>query len=267
MSFLESIQHGLEKASQEATRLAKIQHLQSVANDLNFKTAQQGQYLIAQAMNMYHRGILAQGELTAICQQIALYEQQINEVGAEIQKLKKNEDAQEDQQVTAVPPPPTGYPAVPAQPYPTGTVPPPYPAYPNTGAYPVQTGYPGYPASPGNEQPTQQLSTSNEPPTSPGAPAQVNEAPAQATPHKSSTHHRAAATTAETSAPAPAAGQSSAQSDTAGTYPGGTLPPIYSPFAANPAPTDTTPPEAKPAAEPRRTKKTTDNPSAQDKQA
>ncbi len=34
MSFLESVQHGIEKASQEAARLAKIQHLHSVANDL-----------------------------------------------------------------------------------------------------------------------------------------------------------------------------------------------------------------------------------------
>src|SRR6266851_9665131 len=85
MSFLESIQHGLEKASQEAARITKIQHLHNVTTDLTFKASQQGQSLIAQAMDLYRSGHLAQGELAAVCQQITTYQQQINEVQEELQ--------------------------------------------------------------------------------------------------------------------------------------------------------------------------------------
>src|SRR5579885_2089203 len=143
MSFLESIQHGLEKASQQAARLTKIQHLHNVANDLNFKASQQGQNLVAKAMEMYHNGILAQGELTSICKQIADYQQQLNEVQEELQRLQSDE---EEQEIPAPPAPAPGYaaypPTAPGQVY-AGTVPPGYPAYPTPPA-----GYPAYPATP-----------------------------------------------------------------------------------------------------------------------
>ena len=194
MSFLESIQHGLEKASQEATRIAKIQHLHNVANDLTFKTSQQGQSLVGKAMEMYHQGILAQGELTAICQQIATYEQQLTEVHEELQKLQTAEDAT-SQQTTPVPPTQAGYPTpAPQAGYPAYPAQPGYPAYPTPQpgyAYPAQAGYPAYPgtpvppaypAAPAGKIPTQPLSA---------VPAQQSAADtqAQAAPHKSPVHH------------------------------------------------------------------------------
>lgn len=104
MSFLESIQHGLEKASQEAARLTKIQHLHNVINDLTFKTSQQGEKLIAQAMEMYHNGHLGQGELVAICQQIATYQQNINEVHEELERLHQSgESADQPEDASAQP--------------------------------------------------------------------------------------------------------------------------------------------------------------------
>src|SRR5258707_3751370 len=127
MSFLESIQHGLEKASQEASRITKIQHLHNVANDLSFKASQEGQTLITKALEMYHQGILAQGELVAICQQIATYQQQLNEVHEEIQRLQ-SDTGNEGQQA---PQPPQ-----PVQAYAPGAVPPGYPPYPAQSAYP-----------------------------------------------------------------------------------------------------------------------------------
>lgn len=240
MSFLESIQHGLEKASQEATRIAKIQHLHNVANDLNFKASQQGQSLVAKAMEMYHSGLLAQGELTAICKQITDYQQQLNEVQEELQRLQQAAD-EAAQQGALVPPAPAGYPAyppaAPGQPYAPGAVPPGYPAYPappaGYPAYPAPAGYPayppqaGYPAYPGAPvPPTYVAPPSSEPPTAPGAPAQP-----QAAPHKAPVHHKAPAP--EAAAPTAATGEQAAPG--AGTYANGVLPPVFSPFVNNPA--------------------------------
>jgi hypothetical protein len=275
MSFLESIQHGLEKASQEAARITKIQHLHNVANDLTFKASQQGEQLVARAMEMYHSGLLAQGELTSICQQIATYQQQLKEVQEELQKLQKPED-ETAQQAAQIPPAPAGYPAYPpappAQAYPSGTVPPAYPPYPAPPAgypaypapagyppYPTQAAYPAYPApaaQPG--YPAYPTSPSGEPPTSPGAPVPASEietqplavssepptspaAPAQensaAAPAQAVAHKAPARHhTAAQEVPAASAGNQSGSVPAAGTYANGTLPPIYSPFAKPAAP-------------------------------
>jgi len=270
MSFLESIQHGLEKASQEASRITKIQHLHNVVTDLTFKASQEGQTLIAKAMEMYHQGILAQGELVAICQQIATYQQQLSEVHEELQRLQND----------APPEPQIPQPPQPAQAYAPGVVPPgyppysapqagyPYPAPPAGYPYPAPpAGYPAYPVAPGypaspsgepptkpgapvqsDEPPTQPLALSNEPPTAPGAPAQNVQAEAQpqAAPHKPRQHHAAApapeATPAATNDQATAA---PAPVPAAGTYANGVLPPIFSPFANKPA-AEPAPAEAEP---------------------
>ena len=270
MSFLESIQQGLEKASQKAAQLTKIQHLHNIANDLTFKASQQGQNLVAKAMEMYRNGTLAQGELTAICQQIATYEQQLGEVNEELERLKSPEDAAQAEM--PAPPVATEYPAhlpPPPQGYPAGTMPPSYVPYPTPQvsytAYstPVQPGYPVSPSGepptrPGapvqeSEIPTQMSASSSEPPTRPGAPVQESELPTQLvnTPPDQPTisaqetqvalhkpHHHAA-TPKDTPEPAPATDAQEkhrAKADPkAGTYANGTLPPIYSPFASKPA--------------------------------
>lgn len=229
MSFLESIQHGLEKASQEAARITKIQHLHNVTTDLTFKTSQEGQRLIAQAMELYRSGHLAQGELVAVCQQIATYQQQINEVHEELQRLQKPEENAEPQAVPLAPPPtgyPAQYPAYAAPVAPTG-----YPAYPSAPIQPNYQGYPAYPSSPSGEPPTKPgtaipevqdaIPVSNEPPTQPGARKQ--EADAEKAPaHKK---HQASAEPTSTATSAP------------GSYEDGVLPPVFSPFTNHPAPT------------------------------
>lgn len=225
MSFLESIQHGLEKASQEATRITKIQHLHNVVNDLTFKTSQQGQTLIAQAMDMYHNGRLGQGELVVICQQIATYQQQINEVQEEIQRLQQHEN-NPDQQAVPIAPPPTGYSAYP-QDAPTQ-------AYITPTAPLVQPDNPTYP-----------IATSTEPPTILSAASQdiqtqmppSSEEP-QPKPHPAKKHVSHKASNAE----APGEDQTPAEAEatstaTPGSYAQGVLPPVYSPFAAQPGPT------------------------------
>jgi hypothetical protein len=277
MSFLESIQHGLEKASQQAARITKIQHLHNVAHDLNFKASQQGQNLVAKAMDMYHSGILAQGELTAICKQIADFQQQLHEIQEELQRLQGEGD--EQQELPAPPPLAPGYQgyaqAAPAQAYTPG-----YPAYPAPPAgypvpppgYPAPAGYPpqgDYPASPGlpaqqsdpappvpsSKQPTQPLTLASGPAPAPEEPA-AESAPA-AHPHKA-THHRAA----PAAVPASAADQQSAPPP--GTYANGTLPPIYSPFAQSQA-ADAPPEPDTPAKPHHSSKKAASDATAQEK--
>lgn len=103
MSFLESVQHGIEKASQEAARLAKIQHLHGIINDLTNKTNQDNQNMIAKAMELFQDGHLTQAELQPFCQQIVTYQQQIAEVQAEIQKIHEEAHAPEGSQAPAAP--------------------------------------------------------------------------------------------------------------------------------------------------------------------
>jgi hypothetical protein len=218
MSFLESIQHGLEKASQEAAHITKIQHLHNVATDLTFRVSQEGQTLITKAMELYYGGALSQGELVAICQQIATYQQQMNEVHTELQQLQSSQE-ESNQPEAAVPPPPApaGYPAyppaAPPQAYAPGTVPYAYPPYPAQAAgypaYPAPAGYPPtypqpayapYPAVPSSETPTKpgapapdatiyapSPTPSSETPTRPGAPAPEAPTPSSETPTRPGT--------------------------------------------------------------------------------
>lgn len=201
MSFLESIQHGLEKASQEASRITKIQHFHNVINDLTFKASQQGQTLIAQAMDMYHNGRLGQGELVVICQQIATYEQQINEIQGEIQRLQQHEESA---------------PQAPIPPVPS-------PAY---SAYPQEA----------PTAPLLQPSDNSEPPTVPAQASQVAQeaSPPPAKPKRHASTHKESSTA--TPPEAPASTETPATS-APGSYAQGVLPPVYSPFAAAPAPT------------------------------
>jgi hypothetical protein len=154
MSFLESVQHGIEKASQEASRLAKIQHLHNVITDLSMKSTQQSYELAAQAMELFHSGKLTQSELTPLCQQIATYQQQIAEVQDEIKRLQAEAHQPHAEQPsmpdTATPPPP-GYPpyptppsSYPPYPYPASTAATPLPPYPAPHPY----AYPPYPGVP-----------------------------------------------------------------------------------------------------------------------
>ncbi|MGH2510101.1 MAG: hypothetical protein ACRDHZ_22200 [Ktedonobacteraceae bacterium] len=103
MSFLESVQHGIEKASQEAARLAKIQHLHSIINDLTNKTNQDNKDMLAKVMELFQGGHLTQDELLPFCQQITTYQQQIAEVQAEIQKIHDEAHAPEGSQTPTAP--------------------------------------------------------------------------------------------------------------------------------------------------------------------
>src|SRR5713226_168998 len=132
MSILESVQHGLEKVSLEASYLAKIQHLHAVINDLTFRCGMDHQALANKAMELYAAGHLTQNELLPLCQELANFQQQIEQVKAELKQLQEN--------------PPTSYTHQPGGP---GPVPPGYAAaYPGAPSVPVYAAYPGTPGAP-----------------------------------------------------------------------------------------------------------------------
>src|SRR5229473_3360867 len=139
MGILESVQHGLEKVSQEASYLAKIQHLHEVINDLAFRSNMDHQALANKAMELYAGGHLSQNELLPLCQELANFQQQIEQAKAELKQLQEN--------------PPTSHAEQPAGP---GPLSPTYPAYPGAPvppagyfAYPGTPGYAAYPGTPG----------------------------------------------------------------------------------------------------------------------
>ncbi|WP_052889935.1 hypothetical protein [Thermogemmatispora carboxidivorans] len=136
MSILESIQHGLEKAAQQAARLARIQQLQLVLNDLSYKASLEHRTLSNQVMELYFNGKLSQGELVPLCQNLATLEQHIKEIQQELERL--HGEGQEEA---------GGAPAAASEPLPAGpsasspASPAAYPAYsppfPPVATYPV----------------------------------------------------------------------------------------------------------------------------------
>jgi hypothetical protein len=157
MSILESVQHGLEKVSQEAAYLAKIQHLHAVINDLTFRCNTDHQALANKVMELHAGGHLTQNELLPLCQELANFQQQIEQVKAELKQLQENPPTSHAEQPAGPGPLPPGYPAYPGAPvppagyfaYPGTPLPPGYAAaYPGTPGAPVYAAYPGTPGAP-----------------------------------------------------------------------------------------------------------------------
>ncbi len=131
MGILESVQHGLEKASQQASYIAKMQHLHTVINDLTYKSSLDHQALATKTMELFKAGHLTQSELLPMCQELDNYLQQIDEVQGELKKMQDNPPAGHTAQPGAPAAPPQGY-----------------LAYPPQGAPAPPQGYPPYPPPP-----------------------------------------------------------------------------------------------------------------------
>ncbi len=70
MNIWDSVQRGLEKATQEATRIAKTQRLRSTIDGLTRQIHTQEDDLIARALEVFAAGQLTQPELIPICQEL-----------------------------------------------------------------------------------------------------------------------------------------------------------------------------------------------------
>jgi hypothetical protein len=88
MPIWDSVQRGLEKASQEAQRIAKIQRLRSTVDNLSRQMNTQHGNLINKTMDLYISGQLTQVELLPLCQELIYLKQQLDEAQNELKQVQ-----------------------------------------------------------------------------------------------------------------------------------------------------------------------------------
>ncbi len=106
MNIWDSVHRGLEKASHEAARIAKIQRLRSTIDSVTRQIRTQQDLLISRTMEIFAAGQLTQGELVAICQELASLRRQLDQAQSD---LKATQSA-------GAPVTPAGTPQIPASP-------------------------------------------------------------------------------------------------------------------------------------------------------
>ncbi|HLZ61845.1 MAG TPA: zinc ribbon domain-containing protein [Ktedonosporobacter sp.] len=129
MNIWDSVHRGLEKASHEASRIARTQRLRSTIDGLTRQINTQQGSVLTRIMELFSTGRLTQNELIPLCQELANLQQQLAQAQHELKQLQAQTPAPAAQNVPATPP---------SDPYPVGgeiapTVyappPPGYPAY------------------------------------------------------------------------------------------------------------------------------------------
>ena len=88
MPLWDSVQRSLEKASQEAARMAKTQRLRSTIDGLARQISTQSNSLVNKAMDLFSAGQLTQSELLPLCQEIANLQQQLNQAQNELKQIQ-----------------------------------------------------------------------------------------------------------------------------------------------------------------------------------
>ncbi len=126
MPLWDSVQRSLEKASQEAARIAKTQRLRSTIDGLSRQVNTQQAAIFNRTMDLFMAGQLTQGELLPLCQEMVQFQQQLNQAQFELKQLQTSQAQAQPNQYT--PTTETG----------SGPVPMPYP--PTTEEH-LQTGY------------------------------------------------------------------------------------------------------------------------------
>jgi hypothetical protein len=114
MNIWDSVHRGLEKASHEAARIAKIQKLRNQIDGLSRQFTTQQTALINRTMELYANNQLIQSQLLPICNEMASLQQQLDQIQNELKLIQSQ--------------------AAPPQPPQANT---------NTGTYPVVPPYPG----------------------------------------------------------------------------------------------------------------------------
>ena len=88
MPLWDSVHRGLEKASQEAARIARTQRLRSTIDGLTRQANTQSTNLIDKALELFTTGQLMQSELLPICQELVSLRQQINDAQSELKQIQ-----------------------------------------------------------------------------------------------------------------------------------------------------------------------------------
>ena len=87
MPLWDSVHRGLEKASQEAARIARAQRLRATVDGLSRQMQLQNSLLINKAMELFIAGQLTQNELLPLCQALAQLQYQLNQAQIEMTQL------------------------------------------------------------------------------------------------------------------------------------------------------------------------------------
>lgn len=131
MNIWDSVQRGLEKATQEATRRARTQRLRSTIDTLTQQIHTQEDELLIRIMEIFTAGNLTQSELLPLCQALINLQQQLEQAQHEL-SMVQSQPSQPATTIPVTPTQPSGYtPPVPPSSYgaydPTMPAPPPPP--------------------------------------------------------------------------------------------------------------------------------------------
>ncbi len=135
MPLWDSVQRSLEKASQEAARIARTQRLRSITEGLSRQINTQNTAIVNKAMDLFVSGQMTQNELLPLCQEMMNLHQQLNQAQIELKQLQVQASQSQSSQAS-----------LPAQSMPNSNQLPP-PAITEPGQAPYTT-----PASTDNEQ-------------------------------------------------------------------------------------------------------------------
>lgn len=110
MPLWDSVQRSLEKASQEAARIARTQRLRSIIDGLSRQINTQNNAIINKAMDLFVSGQLTQSELLPLCQEMMNLHQQLNQAQIELKQLQAQTNQPQSPQVPSAPLPPQSMP-------------------------------------------------------------------------------------------------------------------------------------------------------------
>ena len=119
MPLWDSVQRGLEKASQEAARIARTQRLRSNIDGLSRQMYAQNNAIFNKTMELFVSGQLTQSELLPLCQEMINLQQQLNQAQNELKQLQAQSNQppasgpgpQMQAGSSSLPPGPTAYPS------------------------------------------------------------------------------------------------------------------------------------------------------------
>ena len=102
MPLWDSVQRSLEKASQEAARIARTQRLRSIIDGLSRQINTQNNAIVNKAMDLFVSGQLTQSELLPLCQEMMNLHQQLNQAQNELKQLQAQANQSQSSQASAL---------------------------------------------------------------------------------------------------------------------------------------------------------------------
>jgi hypothetical protein len=135
MPLWDSVHRGLEKASQEAARIARTQRLRSNIDGLSRQMYAQNNAIFNKTMELFVSGQLTQSDLLPLCQEMINLQQQLNQAQNELKQLQAQSSQppasgpQTQAGSSLLPPGPTSYPSTGEPSVPYAPPPPDYQTY------------------------------------------------------------------------------------------------------------------------------------------